>query len=92
MGILLLNGWAVTVAKTHGIDVVQHAESIGEGPNFGGVRQIAELKIDLCHVRFLHIFLNIDPFLMIFVPFESSQSQLSNGTKIIKNGSILRKI
>ena len=26
------------------------------------------------------------------LPFESSQSQLSNGTKIIKNGSILRKI
>ena len=43
-------------------------------------------------LRFDHNFLNIDTFLMKFVPFESSQSQLSNGAKIIKNGYILRKI
>ena len=42
--------------------------------------------------RFLHNFLNIDPFLMILVPIESSRSPLSNGIKIIKNGSILRKL
>ena len=43
---------------------------------------------DIVHVvsfRFLHIFLTIDPFLMIFVPLESLY-------KLIKNGSILRKI
>ena len=39
-----------------------------------------------------HNFLNTYPFLMIFVPFESSQSQLSNGINFIKNGSILRNI
>ena len=37
-------------------------------------------------------FFNIDPFLMIFAPFESSQWPLSNGAKIIKNGSILKKL
>ena len=37
-------------------------------------------------------FLDIDPFLMIFAPFESSRSPLSNGIKIIKNGYILTKI
>ena len=56
--------------------------------NIGGKIHIVFLML----FRFLHIFLNIDPFLMKFVPFESSHSQLSNGTKIIKNGSILRKI
>ena len=39
-----------------------------------------------------HNFFNIDPFLMIFAPFESSHSQLSNGAKIIKNGSILKML
>ena len=42
--------------------------------------------------RLVHNFLNIDPFLMMFAPFESSRSPLSNGAKIIKNGSILRKL
>ena len=56
--------------------------------NIGGKIHI----VFLMQFRFLHIFLNIDPFLMKFVPFESSHSQLSNGTRIIKNGSILRKI
>ena len=37
-------------AEMFGIDVSQHAESIGEGPNFGGVRQIPQLKIDISHV------------------------------------------
>ena len=32
------------------------------------------------------------PLLMIFLPFESSHSQLSNGAKIIKNGSILKTV
>ena len=41
---------------------------------------------------FLHIFLNIDPFLMIFAPFECRRCQLSNGAKIIKNGCILKKL
>ena len=41
--------------------------------------------------RLVHNFLNIDPFLMKIVPFESSRSQLSNGTIFIKNGFILRK-
>ena len=40
----------------------------------------------------LHIVLDIDPFLMIFAPFESPHSQLSNGAKIIKNGPISRKL
>ena len=43
-------------------------------------------------LRFDHSFLNTDPFLMKFLPFESSQSQLSNGKNFIKNGSILRKL
>ena len=42
--------------------------------------------------RFVRSFLNIDPFLMKFVPLESSRFQLSNGTYFIKNGSILRKL
>ena len=37
-------------------------------------------------------FFDIDPFLMIFAPFESWEWGLSNGAKIIKNGSISRKI
>ena len=37
-------------------------------------------------------FVNIYPFLTKIVPLESSHSQLSNGTKIIKNGAILRKL
>ena len=36
-------------------------------------------------------FLNIYPFLMKFVPFESSRSQLSNDIIVIKNGHVLRK-
>ena len=56
--------------------------------NIGGKIHIVFLML----FRFLHIFLNIDPFLMKFVPFESSRSQLSNGTNFIKNGSILRKL
>ena len=39
-----------------------------------------------------HNFLNIDPFLMIFVPFERGDRELSNGTKIVKNGSKIRKL
>ena len=46
----------------------------------------------ICHGELLHNFLDIDPFLMIFMPSESYHSQLSNGIKIIKNGSILRKL
>ena len=34
----------------------------------------------------------MDPFLMIFMPFERGDRELSNGTKLIKNGSILRKL
>ena len=49
-------------------------------------------RVKNASLRFDHNFLNIDPFLMKFVPFESSQSQLSNGTNYIKNGSILRKL
>ena len=37
-------------------------------------------------------FFNIDPFLMIFAPFESCHRELSNGAKIIKNRSILKKL
>lgn len=33
-----------------------------------------------------------EPFFMILVPFESPFSQLSNGAKIIKNGSVQLKI
>ena len=59
-----------------------------------GVRQTEGciIKIIIMIFQFIHIFLNIDSFLMKFVPFESSQSQLSNGTNFIKNGSILRKL
>ena len=34
----------------------------------------------------VHNFRYKNPFLMIFAPFESPESQLSNGAKIIKNG------
>ena len=47
---------------------------------------------DIGWIWLVHNFFNIDPFLMIFVPFESSHSQLSNGAKIIKNGSILKNL
>ena len=51
-----------------------------------GVRQTEGciIVIFMMLFRFLPNFLNIDPFLTSFVPFESSQSQLSNGTKMIK--------
>ena len=39
---------------------------------------------EIVSTRMYHNFFNIDPFLMIFAPFESSRSQLSNGAKIIK--------
>ena len=42
--------------------------------------------------RLLQIFLNMNPFLMKIVPFESWDRELSNGTIFIKNGSILRKL
>ena len=58
-------------AQILGIDEPQHPKSIGEGPHFGGIRQAPQLKFDLCYVRFLYIFFNIDPFLMIFAPLES---------------------
>ena len=47
---------------------------------------------EIMPTRLFHNFFNINPFLMIFVPFESSHSQLSNGRKIIKNGSISKKL
>ena len=57
------------------------------------IREILTIMhIVLTLFRFLHNFRNTDPFLMIFAPLESSHSQLSNGTKLIKNGSILRKL
>ena len=34
----------------------------------------------------------MDPFLMSFAPFESPYSQLSNGAKLIKNGSTSNKL
>ena len=37
-------------------------------------------------------FINIHPFLTRMVPLESSHPQLSNASKIIKNGSILRNL
>ena len=43
-------------------------------------------------IRWAHSFLKRDPFLTIFAPFERGDRELSNGTKIIKNGSILRKL
>ena len=42
--------------------------------------------------RLLCNFLNIDPFLTKIIPIESSHSQLSIGTGLVKNGSILRKL
>ena len=42
--------------------------------------------------RLAHNFLNIDPFLTRPVPIESSHSQLSIGTGLVKNGTILRKL
>ena len=42
--------------------------------------------------RLVHNIFNTDPFLMICAPFESGRCQLSNGAKIIKNGSILKKL
>ena len=79
-------------SQTHGMDVSGHEESIGEGPKFGGFLQIPQFKIDMCHVRVLHIFLNIDPCLMIFVPLESCDWEFSNGPNFIKNWYILRKV
>ena len=43
-------------------------------------------------IRWAHSFLKSDPFLTSFAPFERGDRELSNGTKIIKNGSILRKL
>ena len=37
-------------------------------------------------------FLNIDPFLTRPVPIESSHSQLSIGTGLVKNGYVSRKL
>ena len=39
-----------------------------------------------------HNFLNMYPFLMIFVPFESWEWGLSNDPGIIKNGSVYRRL
>ena len=39
-----------------------------------------------------HIFWYTEPFLTILASFESPQSQLSNETKIVKNGSVQLKI
>ena len=74
------------VLKSIGSDVSHHAEI---GSEF---RSSQPPRRSLMVFRFLRISLNIDPFLMIFAPLESSHSQLSNGAKIIKNGSIVRKI
>ena len=41
--------------------------------------------------RFIHNFVNIDPFLMNFAPFESWDWELSNGINFIKNGSISKR-
>ena len=54
-------------------------------------RRFSYTKIWKPSTRLVHNFLNIDPFLMIFAPFERGDRELSNGAKIIKNGSILRK-
>ena len=43
-------------------------------------------------IRLPQSFLDIDPFLTIFMPLESWDWELSNGINIIKNGHILRKL
>ena len=43
------------------------------------------LEVEERSVGLLHNFFDIDPFLIIFAPFESSRCQLSNGIKNIKN-------
>ena len=42
--------------------------------------------------KWFHGFFDWYPFLMIFAPFERGDRELSIGAKIIKNGSILRKL
>ena len=55
-------------------------------------RRSSRLRRSLMVFRFLHIFLNMYPFVMTFAPLESWDWELSNGTNFIKNGYILRKL
>ena len=59
---------------------------------FGARPDIDFLGVDEGSVRLRHNFFDIDPFLMIFAPFESCHRELSNGAKFIKKGSILKKL
>ena len=52
----------------------------------------SKINVFVTLFRLVHNFLNIGAFLISFAPFESSRSPLSNGAKITKNGSILRKL
>ena len=58
----------------------------------GGTYMGTYFCIEILSTWMTHNFFNIDSFLIIFVPFESSHSQLSNGRTIIKNGPILKKL
>ena len=49
-------------------------------------------RLKMSTTRLAHNFLNIDPFLTRPVPIESSHSQLSIGTSLVKNGSISREL
>ena len=47
---------------------------------------------DMLNIRFRHNFVGMYPFSTILVPFERSQRQLSNGSKIVGNWYIPTKL
>ena len=53
---------------------------------FGARQDIIFLEVDDGSIRLRHNVSDIAPFWMILAPFERSRCQLSNGTKLVKNG------